>query len=202
MACLLSSIPRPFTAAVRVHRPHVAIDFSPTRIDNLRARTRNPITRRADILFRTRAAFGSTIATAATLDSYIVGNKQRTTCDHVHAPRATIYTTFATHHATTGADHRKHPKTATGKGPMHHWCGRPLRGFDAHPKQRTRGARRAHVAHALRDGQQKRTRSISCSRRPLLTSFTASPRYRSARNTLVIGRQAGAMAPPTDVGKP
>jgi len=176
-----------------VHLPHVSIDSSPTRIDNLRARTGS--IKRLPIFFWTRAAFGSTIAVAPTLDS-IVANKQRTTAT-TPRPRATIHD-FATIHATT-VQPPETPKTRQ----VRDQCTivrAPLRGFEAHAKQRTRGARitisRTHYAT-----DKKRARSISCSGRSLLTSSQpASPS---------IGTRYPRDRPPSrcdgfanDVGKP
>ncbi len=198
MACLLSSIPWPFTASVRVHLPHFSIDSSPTRIDNLRARTGIPLNV-LPIFFLDSRGVWQHYCNGADLGQHRC--QQTTNYGDHYTPLVRLSHDFRDHHATTVRPPET-PKNTTGKGPMHHWCGRPLRGFEAHAKQRTRGARRTHIAHALRDGQKKRARSISCSRRSLLTSFTASPRHRSARDTLVIGRRAGAMASPTVVGKP
>ena len=173
--------------------------FHPTRIDDIRARTRNRIYFLSGLFLES-----ANVSAPDFVKVLILGHSCCATHNELRRPLTPLRATIR-RLSRPSRDHRydlqKHQKTRQVRDQCTIGAGAPA-GLRRSPKQRTRGARRAHVAHALRDGQQKRTRSIFCSRRPLLTSFTASPRYRSARDTLVIGRQAGAMAPPTDVGKP
>ena len=90
--------------------------------------------------FWTRAAFGSTTCNGADLGQHRC--QQTTNYGDHYTPLVRPSHDFRDHHATTVRPPET-PKNTTGKGPMHHWCGRPCGASTLIPNS-------AHAARAER----------------------------------------------------